>query len=192
MVICVTNRKICCEGFYDRIEKIAKQKPYAIILREKDLSAEEYEKTALRVKEICKSYDTQFIVNSFYRTAEKIGVRSVHLPFPVFKTFKRTDFFEKVGTSVHSVEDALQAEENGADYIICGHIFQTDCKKGLEPRGTDFVKSVKGAVEIPVFAIGGIDENNGLEVIKAGADGVCVMSTLMVCDNKRIKRICNL
>lgn len=192
MVICVTNRKLCDGDFFEKIRLIAAAKPYAVILREKDLSEEEYEKTAVRVKEICERYNTNFIINSFYDTAEKIGVKAIHLPLPIFRNFKRNDFFEKVGTSVHSESEAEEAERLGADYIICGHVFETECKKELAPRGLEFVKRVSDAVNIPVFAIGGIDENNAELVIGAGADGVCIMSTLMKCGYERISRICGL
>ena len=66
-------------------------------------------------------------------------------------------FFKVIGTSVHSVEDAIKAEQLGATYMTAGHIFATDCKKGLPPRGLDFLKNVCDAVEIPVYAIGGIN-----------------------------------
>ena len=58
-------------------------------------------------------------------------------------------FFKVIGTSVHSVEDAIKAEQLGATYMTAGHIFATDCKKGLPPRGLDFLKNVCDAVGIP-------------------------------------------
>ena len=81
--------------------------------------------------------------------------------------------------SVHTVEEAINAERLGADGLIAGHIFVTDCKKGLAPRGLDFLKEVCDAVSIPVFAIGGIDEKNSQSVIDSGAFSVCMMSNLM-------------
>ena len=66
-------------------------------------------------------------------------------------------FFKVIGTSVHSVEDAIKAEQLGATYMTAGHIFATDCKKGLPPRGLDFLKNVCDTVQIPVYAIGGIN-----------------------------------
>ena len=83
------------------------------------------------------------------------------------------------GASVHSVEDALRAERAGATYVTAGHIYATDCKKGLPGRGLDFLKEVCAAVRIPVYAIGGIDETNADACIEAGADGVCMMSGYM-------------
>ena len=63
------------------------------------------------------------------------------------------------------------AQDLGADFVFAGHIFETDCKKGLAPRGLDFLKQVLDAVEIPVYGIGGIHENNYQEVLDTGQKG---------------------
>lgn len=81
--------------------------------------------------------------------------------------------------SVHSQDEAIEAERLGADALIAGHIFVTDCKKGLEPRGLDFLRKICENVSIPVFAIGGIDDNNTELVKQAGAQGECRMSWYM-------------
>ena len=81
--------------------------------------------------------------------------------------------------SIHSLDEAKEVENLGASYVIAGHIFETDCKKGLEPRGLKFIEDLSSALSIPIFAIGGIDEKNSLSVINSGAFGVCMMSTLM-------------
>ena len=91
------------------------------------------------------------------------------------------DNFDIVGTSVHSVEDALEAQRLGADYVTAGHIYETDCKKGLPPRGLEFLKNVCDSVDIPVYGIGGIkiNEEQIEEVKKCGASGGCIMSGMM-------------
>ena len=102
-----------------------------------------------------------------------------------FKTLdeERKKRFEKIGVSCHSVDDALEAERLGAAYITFGHVFATDCKKGLEPRGIEALRKVCEAVKIPVYAIGGINcENIGL-VFENGAGGACVMSGFMKCES---------
>ena len=88
-----------------------------------------------------------------------------------------------LGASCHSVEDAKLAEKLGCTYIIAGHIYNTDCKKGLEGRGTDFLKSVVDAVQIPVYAIGGITPGNYTEIKSAGASGACIMSSSMTSES---------
>ena len=74
---------------------------------------------------------------------------------------------------------SILAERAGATYVTAGHIYATDCKKGLPGRGLDFLKKVCAAVQIPVYAIGGINEMNADACIEAGADGVCMMSGYM-------------
>ena len=79
------------------------------------------------------------------------------------------------------MEEAEEAQKLSATYLTAGHIYTTDCKKGLPPRGIDFLKEVCGAVTIPVYAIGGIHAGTGQiqEVIKCGASGGCIMSEMM-------------
>ena len=74
----------------------------------------------------------------------------------------------------------MEAEKLGCTYITAGHVFATDCKKGLPPRGLSFLKEVCYSVTIPVYAIGGIDENNMEAVRQAGAAGGCMMSGFML------------
>ena len=79
------------------------------------------------------------------------------------------------------MEDALEAEKLGCTYLTAGHIFDTDCKRGLPGRGLDFLRTVCGAVSIPAYAIGGVTAENYSAVRQAGAAGACVMSGLMRC-----------
>ena len=87
--------------------------------------------------------------------------------------------FESVSTSIHKPEEALKAQELGADFVFAGHVFATDCKKGLPPRGLDFLRGVVGAVDIPVYGIGGINEKNIKQIMECGAAGGCMMSGFM-------------
>ena len=86
---------------------------------------------------------------------------------------------KRIGTSIHSVEDAIFAESHGADYITAGHIFTTDCKKGLPGRGIDWLKSICHAVSIPVYAIGGISDANISMLSDCNIAGYCMMSSSM-------------
>ena len=129
----------------------------------------------------------------------ELGHDAIHLPLPLLRelsaesqkhlqsqnstisqNFHVTDF-HRIGTSVHSVEDAMEAERLGATYVTAGHIFTTDCKKGLPPRGLDFLKNVCDAVTIPVYGIGGIkfDPQQWNSLKKQGACGGCIMSGMM-------------
>lgn len=77
------------------------------------------------------------------------------------------------------MEDAVEAQKLGCTYITAGHIFDTDCKKGLPGRGHEFLRNVCRAVTIPVYAIGGITPENAEEIYQDGASGACLMSSLM-------------
>lgn len=185
-VICVSARKHS-RDFFNSVEMIARSDVDSIILREKDLSEDEYFLLAAKVKKICDKYGKKLIIHNFIDVAKKLGIKNIQLPFSKFISLNNLhDDFESIGTSVHSVGDAVRAEKAGADYIIAGHIFATDCKKGLAPRGIEFLKDVCNSVKIPVFAIGGIDNNSVAEIRNVNCDnfsGVCVMSALMKSNN---------
>ncbi|WP_134703927.1 thiamine phosphate synthase [Ammoniphilus sp. YIM 78166] len=85
----------------------------------------------------------------------------------------------RVGRSVHSVEEAVEMEERGADYLLYGHIFPTGSKPGLEARGLCALAEVAQRVTIPVIAIGGIGPEQVGAVLKAGASGIAVMSGII-------------
>lgn len=186
-IICVTNRNLCQEEFTVRIAKIAEAKPKAIILREKDLTPSDYKILAAEIANICKSYGVPCILHSFTKAAAELDIPNIHLPLSVLKTLstRQLSHFSAVGASCHSKEDALLAQKLGCTYITAGHIFDTDCKKGLPGRGLEFLSDVCKSVNIPVFAIGGINKDNFNSVLKAGAQGVCIMSGLMKCENAK-------
>lgn len=89
----------------------------------------------------------------------------------------------RLGVSVHSIEEARVAEERGADYLFFGHIFATNSKLGVEPRGLDALAQVCSSVSIPVIAIGGIETGNLLAIRSAGAQGVAVISNIWANDS---------
>lgn len=184
-ILCITNRVLCNEDFLVRIEKIAKSHPKGIVLREKDLSETEYELLAGKVIAICQKYDVPCILHSFVQVALKLKVDNIHLPLPILRRMSlvEKEQFTVIGASCHSVADAVEAEKLGCTYITAGHIFATDCKKGLPGRGLDFLAEVCENVSIPVYAIGGISAENNADVQKSGARGACVMSGLMICEN---------
>lgn len=184
-IICITNRALCHGGFLAQLEKIASAQPRALVLREKDLSEDEYSALAIQFMEICRRYGVQCILHSFYRVAEELGADAVHLPLPLLRQMPDSDKqkFRIIGASCHSTADAAEAKSLGAGYITLGHIFATDCKKGLAPRGLGLLGEVCRAVDIPVYAIGGISADNIESVRRSGASGACVMSGLMTCND---------
>lgn len=155
-----------------------------IVLREKDLQESEYEQLAKQVLEICSKYNIECILHTYYNVAEKLNCKKIHLPLDILrKNPGIAEKFEVIGVSTHSEEEAIEAQTLGASYITAGHIFETDCKKGLPGRGLKFLKKVCESVKIPVYAIGGISSANINKVIEAGAYGACLMSGFMKAEN---------
>lgn len=184
-ILCVTSRKLCREDFLTRIKRIAACRPAGIILREKDMPEAEYRALAEQVMRICADHGVKCILHSFVDTAIDLHSEAIHLPLHILRgmTGEQKLKFKMIGASCHSVEDALEAQTLGCSYITAGHVFETDCKKGLPGRGLIFLRDVCNAVRIPVYGIGGIDAGNISEVRKAGASGACLMSSLMVSED---------
>lgn len=179
--ICITNRHLCEDDFLLRIEKIAKSGVKAVILREKDMSETEYEALAGAVMDICRKNNTLCILHSFVDVALKLNANAIHLPMPIIRALSEEERsrFDILGASCHSVEEAIEAESLGCTYITASHVFATDCKKDLKPRGLGFIGDVTKAVDILVYGLGGISEENAESVINAGAAGICIMSGFM-------------
>lgn len=183
MFYLITNRKIVKNGtLVNVIEKSVKGGINGIILREKDLTYEELKPIALRIKEIVRGKNVLFIVNNSLEVARYIKADGYHVGFHQFINMKPS-FQGMIGVSVHSLDEAVKAEENGASYILASHIYETDCKKGLRPKGLDFIKKIKEQVKIPVIALGGIKPNNVDKIYEAGADGFAVMSYVMAAED---------
>ena len=187
-VIAVTNRRLSQRPFLEQIKRVCQLRPEAVILREKDLSETEYAKLAEEVYNITTSYDVRLIIHTYINVARELGINTVHMSLHNMSEYRK-EFIDnvnktnniKTGCSIHSVEEAVEARNMGASYITAGHVYATDCKKGLAPRGLDFLKNVCDSVDIPVYAIGGIDIDDGRrkEVKKYGAAGSCIMSGMM-------------
>ena len=186
-IICVTNRKLCRGDFLQRLEEIAAAKPAGVILREKDLPKPEYSKLARDVLKLCRQEKVPCILHSFVDVAMELNSAALHLPLPILRTMSREEKagFAVLGASCHSVEEAAEAQRLGCTYITAGHIFDTDCKRGVPGRGVAFLAEVCQRVSIPVYAIGGVNSENISALRTAGASGACVMSGLMQCDDVR-------
>ncbi|MCI8520921.1 MAG: thiamine phosphate synthase [Clostridia bacterium] len=174
-IICVTNRKLCVGDFLSRVGELHKE-GVTVILREKDLNESEYAELAEKVIKVCPDV----ILHTYTEAAKRLNSDKIHLPYSMLKA--NMDF-KITGASVHSAKEAADAEKLGADYVTAGHIFHTDCKKGLAPRGLEFLKETVDAVSIPVYAIGGITPDNIAEIKETGAAGACIMSGFMQCEN---------
>ncbi|MFJ7951775.1 thiazole tautomerase TenI [Lysinibacillus sp. NPDC096418] len=110
---------------------------------------------------------------------------NIHLPshsLPV-KEVRASFPHLRIGRSVHSLSEAKQAEADGADYVLYGHCFETNCKEGIVPNGVHALFDIKKELQIPVFAIGGITPERVYQLREAKADGIAIMSGIFSSDN---------
>ena len=184
-IICITNRSLRGNNYLSRLEAVAAAHPYAMILREKDLSEAEYLRLAEKAKAICEKHQTPLILHSFPNAAKALSHKAVHLPMPILRTLSAEErsYFSVLGASCHSIEEAKEAERFGCTYITAGNVFETDCKKGLPGKGVEFLREICESVNIGVYALGGISVWNIAEVMRSGADGACIMSGFMKSEN---------
>ena len=183
--IVITNRHLVQGDFLKQLEKVTKLHPHALILREKDLTDDAYERLANNVFDLCKREDITFFLHTKIEIARKIGCQNIHLSIPVLKGLSETekkalteDFCE-ISISCHSMEDVEIAMAGGATQIILGTIFETECKKGVLGKGVEFVREICQKCPLPVYAIGGMNLQRLPLVIDAGAAGCCMMSGFM-------------
>lgn len=194
----ISNRKLCeNENLEKQIEKIFSAYQRKIILenfeivsltlREKDLNKNKYLKLVEKIYPICQKYRIDLILHQNYELEldNKYNIKGLHLSYNTFKSLNKNireeliKKYKKIGVSIHSINEAKEVEMLGANYVVAGHIFKTDCKKDLEPRGLKFIQELSLILTIPIFAIGGINQENSHLVINSGAFGVCMMSSLM-------------
>lgn len=178
-IIAVTARNLCPRPLREQIPRIREAGITRVILREKDLSADDYTALAETVLRACEECGVALVIHRYPEAARKLGINALHMPLP----FLNADIcreFHTVGTSVHSIGQLQQAEECGADYVTAGHIFATDCKKDLPPRGIPFLTHICVHSSVPVYAIGGIDSEKLPQIAESGAAGACIMSGAML------------
>ncbi|MBR3627262.1 MAG: thiamine phosphate synthase [Elusimicrobia bacterium] len=184
-IIGVTNRLLCENDFFEQIKLICKKNIYALILREKDLDDKTYEEFAVKCNDICTKNNVLFFINTKINIAQKLKIKNIQISFKDFLDNTNTlNLFDNIAISIHSLSEALiiekvveQTKQN--TFLIAGHIFETDCKKGLKPRGIEFLKEICNNVKIPIFAIGGINESTIKQLKDINIEGVCLMSGLM-------------
>ncbi|WP_066327146.1 thiazole tautomerase TenI [Anoxybacteroides amylolyticum] len=162
----------------------------AIHLREKT-------KTAKELGEMIESLllhgvpKEKIVVNDRVDVAAVYGVK-VQLAFHSLSVRQVKECFSSlsVGCSVHSLDEAKEAEHSGADFCIYGHVFPTASKRGVPPRGIEALAQIVNAVHIPVIAIGGIQPHHVPSVWEAGAAGIAVMSGVFFAEDplREVKR----
>ncbi|MBZ0169206.1 thiamine-phosphate pyrophosphorylase [Candidatus Methylomirabilis lanthanidiphila] len=158
-----------------------------IQLRDKVAGPRQLLSEARRIAQLCRDRGVCFIVNDRLDLALAADADGVHLGQDDLPPKAARAILSKgklLGVSTHSVEQALEAAEQGADYLGIGPIFATGTKAtGYEPKGCDIIRQLRARIDLPLIAIGGITLSNVGEVIQAGATGAAVISAIVGADD---------
>ncbi|TRZ36076.1 thiamine phosphate synthase [Niallia circulans] len=182
----ITNDSFSVEKTGEIILKILPYVDY-VHIREKS-------KSMLEIYCLCKQLlakgadKRKIIVNGRGEILLLANMLHVHLPekgLPIEAVRKKTAC-RLAGRSVHSLQSALDAEREGADYLLYGHCFHTESKRGVPPNGIKILHEIKKQVSIPVYAIGGITEELVSEINNCGADGIAIMSGIFGAENPQL------
>ncbi len=153
-----------------------------IQLRDKECGKKQLLSIAGEMKNLCNEQDVMFIINDYLDIALAVDADGLHLgqdDLPV-DTARRLMPMDKIlGCSVRTVDRAIAAREEGADYIGVGAMYPTTTREGAEVVGPDMLREIRQAIALPIVAIGGINKDNIKEVIKAGADSIAVISAVL-------------
>ncbi|WP_231363756.1 thiamine phosphate synthase [Verrucomicrobium sp. 3C] len=151
-------------------------------LRAKGRTPESLEALALSLREQANAVGVLFLVNDWPLLARRVDADGVHLGQedpPIAEARKILDDAQLIGKSTHSLEQALAAEREGADYIAVGPVFATPTKPEAKPVGLPLIGEVRGCLKKPFFCIGGIRRDNLPAVLSAGADRVVMVSAIL-------------
>ena len=141
---------------------------------------------ALALKALCEEYGVPFVIDDDVELAVKCGADGVHVgqsDMACVEARRALGSAKVVGVSAQTVEQAVQAEADGADYLGVGAVFPTGSKDDADDVSHDTVKAICEAVNIPVIAIGGISKNNVGQLAGLGLDGVAVISAIYASDD---------
>lgn len=155
-------------------------------IREKALEAEAFEEEARNLKEICARYKVPFVVNDSVEIALKCDADGVHVGQSDIKgrDIRAMIGPDKIlGMTARTAEQALAAQEAGADYIGVGAVFGSTTKKDARPMTRQTLQEIRNAVAIPVVAIGGIGSHNVMELQGSGVDGIAVISAIFAAED---------
>ena len=166
---------------YSQVEAGAEGRRTMIQLREKEMTEEAFIAEAQSIKELCGRYGVPFIINDSTAVAAAVDADGVHVARVTWKQVMSAGGLEKQELSAclrRTVEQALLAEKQGADYLGVGAVFHTGTKKDASDVSFQTLKAICGAVQIPVVAIGGITADNMKHLAGSGICGVAVVSAI--------------
>ena len=169
-------------SFLDMTQAVLRAGAGWVQYRNKNASRLKVYEEAIKLKDLAGKHNAVFIVNDYSDIALAVDADGVHLgqdDLPVKEARKILGKGKIIGVSTHCIEQALEAEQAGADYIGFGPVFHTSTKDAGNPRGTVLLGEIKNKVSIPVVAIGGINLENIHSVLETGVDAVAVASAIL-------------
>ncbi len=169
------------QTLYEQVEEALKGGATFIQLREKELDEENFLKEAIEIKELCRHYHVPFVINDNVEIARKMDADGVHVGQSDMEAGDVRAILgdEKIlGVSAQTVEQAILAEQRGADYLGVGAVFPTGSKADAEDVSLETLKNICEAVHIPVIAIGGIGKANVSQLKGSGICGIAVISAI--------------
>jgi len=178
----VTDRRLCRgPSLAEAVAQAVEGGANLVQLREKDLPAADLLALAERLRAVTQDR-ALLVVNDRLDVALACDAEGVHLPeqgLPVEAARRLAGQGFVIGRSVHSVAEAVRAQEEGADYVQVGAIFASRSHPGQAPAGLGLLETVVAAVSIPILAVGGITAANVGEAMRAGAGGAAVISAIL-------------
>ena len=178
----VTDRKwLKGSSLEEEIEKAVRAGVTMVQLREKHMGSDELVSLAKRIGTVVHKYNVPLIINDDIEAALASGADGVHVgqeDIGAYEARQRIGSSMILGVSAPTAETALEAERCGADYIGAGAVFSTSTKKDAKVMSFDELKRICGSVSIPVVAIGGITEENIMELSGSGIAGAAVVSAI--------------
>ncbi len=178
----ITDSLLTKKGVEEDVKDALQAGVKIIQYREKNKNARKMLEEVLRIKHLCKG-KAVFLINDRVDIALAADVDGVHLgqedlPCPVARMLLGEQ--KIIGITVHNTEEAIKAEKQGADYIGASPIFETQTKKDAgRQAGLQLIKDVRAKVRIPIVAIGGINLENIVSVMEAGAHTACAISAVI-------------
>ena len=188
----ITDSKLSRAGNFNDVSMAVACGVSVVQYRNKNAKTREMYEEAVRLREICR--DTLFLINDRVDIALAVNADGVHLgqsDMPCGAARKLLGDKKIIGITVHNLAEAVEAESVGADYLGVSPIFQTATKPDAgKPAGISLIEEIRANVDIPLIAIGGIDHSNAIDVIRAGADGLCAISSVVAKEdvNAEIKK----
>ncbi len=177
------------QDFYKCIEDALKGGVTMLQLREKDASGKEFLEKAMKLRVMTREYNVKFIINDRVDIAMLCDADGVHVgqsDIPANEVRKIIGKDKIIGVSARTVDEALEAKNNGADYLGVGAMFSTSTKLDAKAVNKETLKDIKSKVDLPIVAIGGLSLNNIKELAEFNLDGFAVVSAIL--GAKDIKR----